>query len=53
MTVEQLTINNNFEKLDWTWQGNQVRYTVMGEGKPILLIHGFGASIGHWQVRLV
>ncbi len=52
MTVEQLTLNNNFDKLDWTWQGNKIRYTVMGEGKPLLLIHGFGASIGHWQKNI-
>ena len=52
MTLEQLTINNSFEKLDWTWREHQIRYTVMGEGKPLLLIHGFGASIGHWQKNI-
>ncbi|MDJ0536744.1 MAG: alpha/beta fold hydrolase, partial [Xenococcaceae cyanobacterium MO_207.B15] len=52
MTLEQLTINNSFEKLDWTWREHQIRYTVIGEGKPLLLIHGFGASIGHWQKNI-
>lgn len=35
--------------LDWTWRDQQIRYTVQGEGQPLLLIHGFGASIGHWK----
>lgn len=52
MTVEQLTINNSFDKLDWTWGEHQIRYTVMGEGKPLFLIHGFGASIGHWKKNI-
>ena len=52
MTVEQLTISNSWEKLDWIWREHQIRYTVKGEGKPLLLIHGFGASIGHWQKNI-
>lgn len=47
---------------DWVWRGWQTRYTYVrcqsnyetGEGQnrknpPILLLHGFGASIGHWR----
>ncbi|MEO0409516.1 MAG: alpha/beta fold hydrolase [Cyanobacteria bacterium P01_A01_bin.135] len=34
---------------DWTWQGHCIRYAVAGEGQPLVLIHGFGASIGHWR----
>ncbi|MDY7014426.1 MAG: alpha/beta fold hydrolase [Cyanobacteriota bacterium] len=33
----------------WTWQGHQIQYAVLGTGRPLLLIHGFGASIGHWR----
>lgn len=33
----------------WTWRGHQIRYTVQGAGRPLVLIHGFGASIGHWR----
>jgi len=33
----------------WTWQGHQIKYSVTGEGQPLVLIHGFGASIGHWK----
>lgn len=36
-------------KLTWTWRGHQIQYTVMGTGQPLILIHGFGASIGHWR----
>lgn len=40
---------------DWVWRGWQTRYTYQrssSEGvatTPVLLLHGFGASIGHWQ----
>lgn len=38
--------------LDWNWQNHSIRYTVCGEGQPLLLIHGFGASIGHWRQNI-
>ena len=39
---------------DWVWRGWQTRYTyqrsLSGEpASPLLLLHGFGASIGHWR----
>jgi pimeloyl-ACP methyl ester carboxylesterase len=52
MTAQQLVETNTFEKLTWTWQGNKIQYTVMGVGRPLLLIHGFGASIGHWRKNI-
>ncbi len=45
-------IDTTFKNLDWIWQGHNIRYTVAGEGKPLLLIHGFGASIGHWKKNI-
>lgn len=45
-------VKNSLSKLDWHWQGHKIRYTVAGQGKPLLLIHGFGASIGHWQKNI-
>ena len=52
MTTDSLSKNDSWEKLDWHWQGHKIRYTVAGTGKPLLLIHGFGASIGHWQKNI-
>jgi pimeloyl-ACP methyl ester carboxylesterase len=36
-------------KLNWQWRGFDICYTVLGEGKPLLLIHGFGATHAHWR----
>lgn len=33
----------------WTWQGHRINYTVVGVGTPLVLVHGFGAAIGHWR----
>lgn len=40
------------EKLTWTWNDYKIQYTVLGEGRPLLLVHGFGASIGHWRKNI-
>jgi pimeloyl-ACP methyl ester carboxylesterase len=52
VTARSVIINNSWEKLAWNWQGHQIGYTVVGEGRPLLLIHGFGASIGHWNKNI-
>lgn len=52
MTTLQSISTNPIEKLFWNWQGHQIQYTVIGTGKPLVLIHGFGASIGHWRKNL-
>ncbi len=36
----------------WTWRGHKIQYSVTGKGTPIVLIHGFGASIGHWRKNI-
>jgi pimeloyl-ACP methyl ester carboxylesterase len=41
-----------FEVQTWIWRGHQVRYVAVGQGKPLILIHGFGASIGHWRKNI-
>jgi pimeloyl-ACP methyl ester carboxylesterase len=43
---------STWERLKWSWQGHQIEYTVKGTGQPLLLIHGFGASIGHWRQNI-
>jgi pimeloyl-ACP methyl ester carboxylesterase len=36
----------------WQWQGYSINYTVEGAGPPLVLLHGFGASIGHWRKNI-
>ncbi|KAL6619222.1 hypothetical protein ACP70R_034361 [Stipagrostis hirtigluma subsp. patula] len=33
----------------WTWRGMRVNYLARGQGPPLLLVHGFGASVAHWR----
>ncbi|RCJ27262.1 alpha/beta hydrolase [Nostoc minutum NIES-26] len=51
-TTQPLATIATFEKLVWTWQGYKIQYTVMGTGRPLVLVHGFGASIGHWRKNI-
>ncbi len=43
---------------DWVWRGWQIRYTYIRPAKnhqsnpPVMLLHGFGGSIGHWRHNL-
>ncbi|WP_071188539.1 alpha/beta fold hydrolase [Trichormus sp. NMC-1] len=41
-----------FAKQVWIWRDYKIQYTVMGVGQPLVLIHGFGASIGHWRKNI-
>lgn len=33
----------------WTWKGRKIHYVEEGNGVPVVLIHGFGASAFHWR----
>jgi pimeloyl-ACP methyl ester carboxylesterase len=49
VTTENLP---TIEKQIWTWRNYKIQYTVMGVGQPLVLVHGFGASIGHWRKNI-
>ncbi|XP_064986019.1 pheophytinase, chloroplastic-like isoform X2 [Musa acuminata AAA Group] len=34
----------------WTWKGRKIHYVEQGMGRPVVLIHGFGASAFHWSL---
>ncbi|PSB53329.1 alpha/beta fold hydrolase [Chamaesiphon polymorphus] len=37
----------------WMWRGHQINYRADGStGAAVLLIHGFGASVGHWRKNM-
>ncbi|NJK73896.1 MAG: alpha/beta fold hydrolase [Richelia sp. CSU_2_1] len=52
MTAQELVPAKSFDKLIWTWKDYSIQYTVQGSGRPLILIHGFGASIGHWRQNI-
>lgn len=57
MTIQPLTATTPtppppYTLQTWIWQGHQVKYAVQGEGRPLILVHGFGASLGHWRKNI-
>ncbi|PIA52707.1 hypothetical protein AQUCO_01000522v1 [Aquilegia coerulea] len=36
----------------WKWRNHNIHYVEQGEGFPIVLIHGFGASAFHWRYNI-
>lgn len=53
MTVQTTLTTTAIERQFWTWRGHRIAYSVRGDrsgtATPLLLIHGFGASVGHWR----
>lgn len=55
MTVTAATENNllNLPAKSWTWRGWDICYQQMGDrGPAVVLVHGFGASWGHWRKNI-
>ncbi|GAB4241290.1 MAG: alpha/beta fold hydrolase [Elainellaceae cyanobacterium] len=50
--LSSATTSTALEPHFWTWQGHTICYTVQGSGLPLILVHGFGASIGHWRKNI-
>ena len=43
----------DFTPKTWTWRDRSICYQSYGESGPaVVLIHGFGASWGHWRKNL-
>jgi pimeloyl-ACP methyl ester carboxylesterase len=48
----QITASTDLTRQIWTWQDHRICHTIQGTGQPVVLIHGFGASIGHWRKNI-
>lgn len=51
MTIE-LIPSPKLQKQTWQWRNHKITYTVQGTGQPLILIHGFGACVGHWRKNI-
>jgi len=55
MTLSSSTnpIEANTKTKTWTWRGFPIAYQVQGDqGPAVVMVHGFGASSGHWRKNL-
>jgi pimeloyl-ACP methyl ester carboxylesterase len=53
MTSLSSTLPALTEPKTWTWRGHSICYQTAGDrGTPVILIHGFGASWGHWRKNI-
>jgi pimeloyl-ACP methyl ester carboxylesterase len=53
MTAYNTHLTLNSSPKTWSWQGFPIAYQSCGEsGAAVVLIHGFGASWGHWRKNL-
>ncbi|HBL09994.1 MAG TPA: alpha/beta hydrolase [Cyanobacteria bacterium UBA11162] len=48
-----ISISPPIETKTWIWRGFPIRYQVHGNsGSAVVMVHGFGASSGHWRKNL-
>lgn len=46
-------ISDRSETKIWTWRGFPIAYKTQGnQGPAVVMVHGFGASSGHWRKNL-
>ncbi|AFY71612.1 alpha/beta hydrolase fold protein [Thalassoporum mexicanum PCC 7367] len=52
--TSSISVAPNIDKQAWQWRGHRIFYSVNGNSNnvPIVLVHGFGASIGHWRKNI-
>ncbi|UBF25909.1 alpha/beta fold hydrolase [Kovacikia minuta CCNUW1] len=45
--------NSTIATQTWNWQGFPITYQTQGtQGAAVVLVHGFGASLGHWRKNI-
>jgi pimeloyl-ACP methyl ester carboxylesterase len=53
LLIPMTSIATPTENSTWMWHGYQINYRTAGDtGAALLLIHGFGASVGHWRKNI-
>uniref|UniRef100_A0A832H4L7 Alpha/beta fold hydrolase n=1 Tax=Oscillatoriales cyanobacterium SpSt-402 TaxID=2282168 RepID=A0A832H4L7_9CYAN len=53
-TISPLSIWSDIPTQTWHWRGFPIAYKTSGhQGPAVVLIHGFGASLGHWRKNLL
>jgi pimeloyl-ACP methyl ester carboxylesterase len=51
--MNQTSAENSGKTHIWTWKGFPICYHTQGDtGNAVILIHGFGASWGHWRKNI-
>lgn len=51
--IEQEQFLHQYTPQTWMWNGYPIRYVQAGESGPaVVLVHGFGASWGHWRKNI-
>jgi pimeloyl-ACP methyl ester carboxylesterase len=50
--INSSSLQASLPRLWWQWRGFDLCYTVLGEGPPLLLLHGFGATHAHWRKNI-
>ncbi len=53
MTATTASTGSRSDTQIWIWQGFPIAYQALGtQGPAVVMVHGFGASLGHWRKNL-